>query len=131
MTLSSTVNLHHAVSFRALCSAHLVTQHLRMKGNKSRVVHRVVGFPTCNAVTKYETKLRDVDGSGSCVRGLRVRFRVRVQGSRFMVHGFGFRVMVSGQGLGFGVQGFGFRIHNLGFRVESLGLQVLSLDFKV
>ena len=36
------VNLRHAINFRALCDANLVTLYPKFEGNKTRVVHRVV-----------------------------------------------------------------------------------------
>ena len=42
-TLSPKVNLHHAINFRALCGAKLVTLQSKFRPKETRVVHRVGG----------------------------------------------------------------------------------------
>ena len=81
-----------------------------------------LGVSTCNPVTKNATMVRDVDGSGSCVRVLRVGFRV--QGLGFRVYAFGFRVRVHGLWFMVRVWGLGFRVQGSGFRVKGFELRV-------
>ena len=45
-TLSSKVNLNHAIIFRALCGAKLVTQPSKLGGNETLGLHRVVRHNT-------------------------------------------------------------------------------------
>jgi len=45
MTLSSKVNLPHAIDFRALCGAYLVTYSADFRGKGTFVLHRLVSQP--------------------------------------------------------------------------------------